>query len=661
MRTITQVGVRGFGRIHLERIDRLAELGRVQLVATADPGGPVERDVPWYASLDESLERHRPDIVSIATPIGTHWPLSRTAMVAGAHVMLEKPPVASLEEFWMLLRAVKESQRVVQIGFQSLGSAGVARLQALLSDGTLGTVSAINARGAWIRDKAYYQRSAWAGRRSVDGHRIADGVVTNPLAHAIATALKVAGATTLADIESVTTEMYHAHAIEADDTSFVRIDVAHGPAVCAALTLCASDQLPPTIELVGDRGTARYEYTNDVLHLEVEGRVTEETFERVDLLENLVDHLDHGTDLLVPLVETIGFMCVLEATQDRPDPVQIAEEFLDWQGEDAAAHPVIADIEHWLDEALRTQQGFLGAGCPWARKDAVHVWRPRTALGTLQIDGRVVAEYADGSDIMPLSSPRPYLHPIRTLGGVEISETHPADHDWHCGLSFTMQDVNRVNFWGGRTYVRDRGYKWLGDQGAIEHVRWVEQGPDSFTEELRWAGPIVEPIESPIDPVELTETRTLAWRKVDDATWVLDADLALASPTGEKVTLGGPGTNGRDVGYGGWQLRLRRAEGVRMWAPGFDSDEAVFGQCAPWVAWTGSFDGLPVTLVMAHLDADAAASDRWFVRDGEFCGIGTALAWSEVVEVPLRRRYRLVIADGHLSDEAVRGLVPDLD
>lgn len=656
-RTVAQVGVRGFGRVHLERIDRLAASGRVSLVATADPGGPLpDQPADWHPGLDELLAHHSPDIVSIATPIGTHLPLSLTALQAGAHVLLEKPPVASLGEFWTLLRAQKQTGRVVQVGFQSLGSTGIARLRELMSDGTLGEIIGINAHGSWVRDKAYYARSPWAGLRRFDGRRVADGVVTNPLAHSIATALAVAGVTRLDDIASVTTELYHAHDIEADDTSFVRIDLTDRPPVCAALTLCAETLLPPTIHVVGTRGVADYAYTLDELTLTVDGRTTHEQHERVCLLENLIDHLDGASDLLVPLADSVGFLCVLEATQDRPDPLPIDPTHVTWFGEGAEAHPVVDGIAGWLDRALAEQRGFAAVGAPWANPDAVHVWRPRTNLAQLRIGNALVAEYADGSDIIPTSSPRPYLHPIRTLSGVIVSDTHPADHDWHCGLSFTMQDVNGVNFWGGRTYVRDRGYTWRGDQGAITHVDWLEQGEGRLVQRLRWAGPVVAPGEAGIDPVELVETRTLTWWAADEHTWVLDADLALASPTGARVLLGGPGTNGRDVGYGGWQLRLRPSDDVRVFGPGLEGVDAVFGQASDWVAWRARFEGCPVTLVMAHLDADGAASDRWFVRHDEYDTLGVALAWSNVVEVPLRRRYRLVVADGELDVAAIAAL-----
>lgn len=650
--TIAQVGAHGFGRIHLERIARMADAGRARLVAIADPAGPPDGvRVPMFADLADLLAEHRPEVVSIATPIGLHEPMARAAMAAGADVMLEKPPVASLAEFWALLRQQKETRHSVQVGFQSLGSLAIPRLRELMRDGTLGTIEAIHARGTWLRDRAYYQRAPWAGRRTVGGRRVADGVVTNPLAHAVATAFALAGVHHIDDIERVTTELYRAHDIEADDTSFVRIDLRDAPPICAALTLCAPEQLPPTVTLVGSRGRAEFSYTTDELVIRVGDRETRETFGRIDLLENLLDHLRAGVPLLVPLADTVGFMAVLEATQDRPDPRPVAAEGVTWVGEGDAAHPVIDGIDGWIDAALADGHGFASAGAPWASEEAIDVWTPRRPLASLELGGRVVAELADGSDIVPLSSPRPYLHPIRTLGGVVVSDTHPADHDWHCGLGFTMQDVNRVNFWGGRTYVRGHGYTWLGDQGRIDHTRFLDAAPGRLVEELRWHGPVVPPIGEPIPPVDLRETRTLEWREVSPAAWVLDADIALEQVSPAEIHLGGPGTNGReDAGYGGFQLRLRRSEDVRVWSPLGEGDAAVFGRHAPWVAWAGRFPGGDVTLVMQFAD-DSSATDRWFVRHGEWDGIGSALAWREPVSAPLRRRYRLIVADGRLTTE----------
>ena len=68
------VGVLGFGRVHAERIDRLAEQGLVELVAAVDPGvvldPPSIYGVPLYTDLTEALAATVPvDVVIIAAPL----------------------------------------------------------------------------------------------------------------------------------------------------------------------------------------------------------------------------------------------------------------------------------------------------------------------------------------------------------------------------------------------------------------------------------------------------------------------------------------------------------------------------------------------------------------------------------------------------------------
>ena len=185
------VGARGFGAVHLMNLDRLAD--RIRLVAVADPsGGPAEgfgSDVPAFTSLDAALDAGiRPDVVIIATPTGTHFPLAMRALAAGCDVYLEKPPVATMAQFLELLAEQERTGGAVQVGFQSFGSHALADIAAL------GRPTSVATWAIWTRDAAYWTRSPWAGRRMLDGAPIVDGVVTNPLAHAIATSLRIAGA-----------------------------------------------------------------------------------------------------------------------------------------------------------------------------------------------------------------------------------------------------------------------------------------------------------------------------------------------------------------------------------------------------------------------------------------------------------------------------------
>ena len=102
------VGVRGYGQVHAERIARLADQGLVELVAAVDPGvvldPPTVYGVDLYADLTDALTAVGPvDVVVIAAPIGDHFRLAQIALTSGADVYLEKPPVASMDDFTTLL------------------------------------------------------------------------------------------------------------------------------------------------------------------------------------------------------------------------------------------------------------------------------------------------------------------------------------------------------------------------------------------------------------------------------------------------------------------------------------------------------------------------------------------------------------------------------
>ena len=87
--------------------------------------------------------------------------------------------MASLDDFRALLQVQQETGRAVQVGFQSLGSRA---LQMLTEDALgIGRLVRVSAVGTWSRTVGYWTRSPWAGRRSLRGQPVVDGVVTNAL------------------------------------------------------------------------------------------------------------------------------------------------------------------------------------------------------------------------------------------------------------------------------------------------------------------------------------------------------------------------------------------------------------------------------------------------------------------------------------------------
>jgi predicted dehydrogenase len=661
MRTLTSatrlvlVGVRGYGQVHAERIARLADQGLVELVGAVDPGvsidPPTIYGVDLYADLTEALAAVGPvDVVVIAAPIGDHFRLAEIALTSGADVYLEKPPVASMDDFNSLLATERATGHVVQVGFQSLGSRGLEMLE---TDALgIGSVVRVSAVGAWSRTVGYWSRSPWAGRRSLYGRAVNDGVVTNPLAHAVATALAVVGCRRREDVESVETDLYRANAIESDDTSVVRIRTTRGLQVTCALSLCSPIDREPQVQIQGTLGRATFAYTADRLEVETEDQSRTESTGRVDLLENLLAHRHDGAPLLVPLVSTGAFMRVLAAVAAAEEPVRIDPRAIRWEGEGNDRRAVVDNVEHWLSEAALRGQTFAELGAPWAHSERDQI------LLRAHLAGVEVALYRDGRGTIPSSSPRPVLHPVRTLSGVVVTARHPADHDWHNGIGMAISDVNGTNFWGGRTYIHGQGYVLLDDHGTIAGEPPVLRD-ESFTQELQWIGHD--------GSVQLREQRLIGWAAMNEQSWKLTFESSLRADAGAK--LASPGSKGRiGGGYGGFFWRLPACDDVQVFTDQARGEVAVHGTVAPWVAWSADFAAGPgmsgsATIVIAAPGA-ARAAEPWFVRVRNYPGIGSAVAWDRPLVLPqgavLRRRFDVAIADGRLSEVQTKALAAEL-
>ncbi|MGN8048893.1 DUF6807 family protein [Curtobacterium sp. 22159] len=655
--TVVLVGVRGFGAVHLSDLRRLRASGVVRILGLVDPlvePGSVD-DAPLFPTLAQAFAAVGiPDVVIAAVPIPVHATVTAEALRAGADVLLEKPPFARMTDFEAVLDLERRTGRVVQVGFQSLGSRALTDLDT--DRFHLGTVRHVRAMGTWVRRAAYWKRSPWAGRRSLDGVDVVDGVVTNPLAHAVATALRVAHLQQAEDVEHVDVDAYRANPIDADDTTALRIVPAGPdgarPTVSAALTLAAAGEadVPPVVEVVGEHGTITFHYTDDEV---VDPSGVSSVSGRTNLLENLIAHRTRDEPLLVPLRSTGAFMRVVEAMRTAPEPARIEGRFVDVVGSGDDAHPVVRDVARWVRAAADVDGTFVDAGAPWAaavRDDAVAVAAPGPAgpLVTLQ----------DGAGTSATSSPRPFLHPVRTVGGVQLTARRPADHDWHLGLGFTVADVGGTNFWGGGTYVQGRGYVDADDHGhqRLDRVQTSsESGADVITAELTWIGS---------DGAELLrEVRTVTARPIDDATWRLDLRTVLRTVGGDVVPLGSPGSNGRHrAGYGGWFWRFPETSDVEVRTAHAQGEDAVLGTTSPWLLWSADFRGAPgatgpATILLRSGD-DRTARDPWFVRMTEYPGVGSAVAWEEHVPVepgvPFVRSLRAIVADGRRSAEALR-------
>jgi predicted dehydrogenase len=92
------------------------------------------------ADYEELLADPDLDAVVVATPVPTHYALTRQALEAGKHVLVEKPPAMRGEEMDELVRLSEERDLVCMPGHLLLYHPGVLKLKELIDVGALGEV-----------------------------------------------------------------------------------------------------------------------------------------------------------------------------------------------------------------------------------------------------------------------------------------------------------------------------------------------------------------------------------------------------------------------------------------------------------------------------------------------------------------------------------------
>jgi len=271
--------------------------------------------------------------------------------------------------------------------------------------------------------------------------------------------------------------------------------------------------------------------------------------------------------------------------------------------------------------------------------------------------GRDLATYVHTPDTARFESPKPYVHPIRTLAGREVSLFRPHDHVWHKGLAWSLPNVGTHNFWGGPTYTRRAGgYEQLPNNGGQDHAAVVEARADAdgarFAHDLVWHAESGEEV--------FRERRELTARFLDDEAWVLGWRTVMTNVSGEEIRIGSPTTEGREnAGYGGlfWRGPRSFSDGQVLSPEGPGDAEELRSTRHPWLAFVGRHDGDGASSTVLVADVASSSDDppEWFVRSNIFGCLNPAPFFSAEVPIAdgadLSFAYAVVVADG-ASDTA---------
>jgi predicted dehydrogenase len=130
---VAVVGAGYLGRFHAQKY---AALPGVELVGVADPDASarerVGREAGCPALADHRELLGRVDAVSVVTPTPLHYAVSRDFLEAGAHVLVEKPITATLDEARALVGLASRLGRVLQVGHLERFNPAIVAVEGIL-------------------------------------------------------------------------------------------------------------------------------------------------------------------------------------------------------------------------------------------------------------------------------------------------------------------------------------------------------------------------------------------------------------------------------------------------------------------------------------------------------------------------------------------------
>jgi predicted dehydrogenase len=149
-----KVAVIGVGSMGYNHLRVYSEMGDVEVVGASDLNRErlqlVEDrfSVKTYTSYEDLFEKEEPEAVSITVPTSEHEKVAAYALEKGAHVLVEKPIAATVEEGKRLIMLAKKLDRQLMVGHIIRFNPAMQSLKTRLENGDLGKIFQIFCRRA---------------------------------------------------------------------------------------------------------------------------------------------------------------------------------------------------------------------------------------------------------------------------------------------------------------------------------------------------------------------------------------------------------------------------------------------------------------------------------------------------------------------------------
>lgn len=268
--SLVRMGIIGVGFGAQVHLPAFLSLESARVTALADSGSGRARRIAAEAGIPAAFHRWQDlldieelDAVSVAVPPDQQAEIVCAALRAGKHVLCEKPLGCHADDAERMLEAARASRRVHAVNYAFRHEPGIARMQRLARQGTIGPIR--SAEVSWLTGGRADPSLAWSWQHD----RLRGGGVINAFAsHAIDYVQWICGARIVA-VRSHAATLVPARpcsagltrAVTAEDAADVECELEDGRAARIAVSNCARPARGHRIELRGLSGQLVFHHT----------------------------------------------------------------------------------------------------------------------------------------------------------------------------------------------------------------------------------------------------------------------------------------------------------------------------------------------------------------------------------------------------------------
>lgn len=210
-----------------------------------------------YETYADMLSDDAIDVVSICTPTGLHFDNARQALLAGKHVLVEKPLCLTLPEADALINLAQARDLSLGVISQSRFSDAAQTIRHLVDSGAAGRPVSAQLMMRFYRGQDYYDSAAWRGTFAGDG----GGVIMNQGIHGIDLLCYLMGK----PVSVMGYARTRLRNIEVEDTVAAALEFESGAVAVIDATTCSSPSFNKRFVLGFEKGTVILE--NDAITL----------------------------------------------------------------------------------------------------------------------------------------------------------------------------------------------------------------------------------------------------------------------------------------------------------------------------------------------------------------------------------------------------------